>query len=233
MIPYTAQLNGHRWAGARVFVVGSGPSTEGYDLATLLRDEITIGINEEYRWGPTVAMCQDLRFFLGEGGRTGAKDTPAWYGSEYPLYFHQHPDLPLPAYDDRGCILQASPAVRGGAWFWPKTLGDGLTAGPCTAIAALSLADALGAARVYLLGCDCRDAADGAPRRHNNYPQDWTVAKPSRPEVYKRWIEGFRQWAPQVRAHVVAVESALEDAGVFQGMPLSNFLLYLRAGVLP
>lgn len=204
MRPLETVLKDGAWKGRRAFVLGSGPSLRGFDR-TILHAEMTIGCNEEYTWGPSISLCQDPRFFAGDGypGRIPAKDNPAWFrGSSMPVYFHGHPDSPMPEANDD--IFSANSAhSRETPFAWGTSLAGGLYYGANVGMSAINLAELLGADPIYLLGFDAK--AEGERTHcHDAYPKEWTLDKAvDRAYVYGRWIAEFRNIAPKVRARVV------------------------------
>lgn len=209
------------WAGKRAFVVGSGPSLARFDFE-LLRDELTIRANEEYCWGPTISICQDVRFFFGDGtpGRLPAYLNPAWYlnpKGSIPVFFRGHPDRPdPPVFNDKiftiGAAAAPGPPGEGLSFYWGRTLEEGLCYGANVGLAALNLADVLGAETVYLLGFDCC-AHEMRTHHHDLYPAEWRARDvATQNETYQIWLKDFRRWAPFVRAKVVNLnpDSALD-----------------------
>ncbi len=200
----TEVLKTGQWKGYPAFVVGSGPSLKGFNRARLA-SKLTIGCNEEYRWGPTISLVQDERLFRGDGSVKGLKDRKDWYdGPSLPIYFKGHPDRAAVEANDK--ILQAESCHREGRLFsWGESLEDGLTYGANVGLAALSLADVLGASPIYLLGFDCGFGPRGETHCHNHYPKNWTLESASLVDVYKRWVTEFSKHAPSVKGQVVVV----------------------------
>lgn len=205
MRPITDVLKDGAWKGRRAFVVGSGPSLRDFDRS-VLRDELSIGCNEEYRWSPTIALCQDPRFFVGDGypGRVAAKDNPQWYAGPctQPVYFHGHPDSPMPEAND-SILLATSAHTRETPFAWGTSLKGGLYYGANVGMSAINLAELLGADPIYLLGFDAK--ADGDRTHcHDAYPKEWTLDKEvDRRYVYGRWIAEFRNIAPKIKSRVI------------------------------
>jgi len=229
MTPLTNFFRTDQWRGHAAFVVGSGPSRR--ELPDLLLSSLqrTIGVNEEYRWGPTVGLCQDVRFFFGDGSRPGSKDTPQWHSNPLgtvPVFFKGHPDRPDPEVDDLRIFTigaahkpEHSPQGTGLQWVWPKRLEEGLYYGACAGMAAFSLADVLGADPIFLVGFDCKSSDTGQSHWHDYYPKSWSLGNADeehRKHVFARWVRLFKEIAPKIRASVYIVgDSALVDEGVF------------------
>lgn len=193
------------WDGRRAFVIGSGPSMKGFDL-NLLRKELTIGCNEEYLWGPTIGLAQDPRITQGDGipGRVPLFKNPAWLrGDHVPVYFHGHPDVPLPADVPDEVYRVNSAHSKDRPFRWGQSLQEGLYYGANVGMAAINLAEILGADPIYLLGFDAR-WEDSSTHHHGKYPKEWTLDKEvDRKAVYGRWIKEFRKIAALVRARVI------------------------------
>lgn len=199
------------WKGQPAFVVGSGPSIKGLDLSRLLHEELTIGCNEEYRWEPKISICQDVRFFFGDGtpGRLPAKDNPRWWGnpSSLPVFFKGHPDRPDPPYDDHDLIVELKAATRMGSkgemeFKWGTSLEEGLYYGANCGLAALNLADILGADPIYLLGFDCASMA-GLTHHHGHYPLEWEMKAELNEPVFKMWAADFSRVKSSIRGRVI------------------------------
>lgn len=203
MRPITDVLRDGQWRRRPCFVVGSGPSLRGFDFARL-SIHLTIGCNEEYRWGPTIGICQDVRFFRGDGSRIGAKDNPEWYGgNSIPLYFKAHPDRE--DIDANDMIYSVGAAHSKAAPFrWGRSLAEGLAYGANVGIAALNLADILGADPIYLLGFDCKAGPAGESHHHDHYPANWRIPdKPSSELRYEQWRDEFARHSLSIQSRVV------------------------------
>ena len=194
------------WAGHRAFVVGSGPSMKGFDFS-LLQGEFSVGCNDEYLWGPTLALAQDPRITMGDGipNRVPLFKDPRWlHGPHVPIYFQGHPDQPYPKPPDSDQVYIIGSAHSKEAPFrWGHSLAEGLYYGANVGMAALNLAEILGADPIYLLGLDAR-WEDSSTHHHGRYPKEWTLDKEvDRKAVYGRWIKEFRKIAQMVRASVI------------------------------
>lgn len=216
MRPLTAALRDGAWAGRRAFVVGSGPSLKGFDFS-LLAGELWIGCNEEYRHGPTIALVQDLRLFdQGQPGFTPLCERTAWTGGPHlPVYFKGHPDRPAPSHEIPDTVYGINAAHDHLRPFrWGKSLEEGLYYGANVGMAAINLADILGAETIYLLGFDARVDAERS-HHHNLYPEGWTLdSVADRQTVYLRWHQTFREIAKMVRARVVNVVNTKCVSGI-------------------
>lgn len=202
MRPITDAFKTGEWKGKRAFVVGSGPSLKNFDREHL-RKELTIGCNMEYVWRPTISLVQDVRLFRGDGSLVGLKDRPDWYQSgSWPVYFKGHRDQEK--IDANDFIYQAESCHTSDDPFsWGRTLEGGLTYGANVGLAALSLADVLGASPIYLLGFDCGFGPRRETHCHDSYPQNWQLPEASQQEVFARWIKEFDKHSKSVRGKVV------------------------------
>jgi hypothetical protein len=126
-----------------------------------------------------------------------------WTGGPHvPVYFKGHPNRePSDAPDT---VLEiASAHDYANPFRWGKSLSEGLYYGANVGMAAINLADILGADPIYLLGFDARPDAERA-HHHGAYPPGWTLTeRESREVVYRKWHEQFRKIAQMVRARVV------------------------------
>jgi hypothetical protein len=204
MRPLTGVLKDGEWDGQRAFVVGSGPSMKGFDYS-LLDGERWIACNEEYKQGkPSVALVQDVRLFAQGGpGLTPLRDRADWTrGAHLPVYFKGHPDREEQTAPDS--VFQVKSAHSHLEPFrWGKSLEEGLYYGANVGMAAINLADILGANPIYLLGFDAR-VDDERAHHHRDYPDGWSLAdSESRAHVYRLWHAKFREIAQMVRARVI------------------------------
>lgn len=190
----TAVLRDGMWSGRRAFVVGSGPSLQGFDRKLLTRER-TIGINEEWRWTPTIALHSDLRLLKGDGLKKGYRDDEAYLSTKSIKVYHKaHPDQEDLEAPDFIFKIHSSLGVLG------RTLSDGLCFRANAGLAGLNLACILGADPIYLMGFDC-GALDGKTHSHAHYPPEWRQIPKA--YIYKRWAEAFAKVAPGIKARVV------------------------------
>ena len=204
MRPATEALKDGQWKGHRAFVVGSGPSLKGFDYS-LLKGELWIGCNEEYRHGPTIGICQDPRLFAGDGSpeRQPLSKDPTWYGGPHlPLHFRGHPDRVDTAAPDTVFEVRTAHS-RETPFKWGTSLEGGIYYGANIGMSAINLAEILGADPIYLLGFDAR-VDDAETHHHDHYPVEWRLAhRDDRQAVYSRWHAEFREIAQVVRARVI------------------------------
>lgn len=163
-----------------------------------LKGEVTIGCNMEYKMHPTIAMVQDLRLLKGDGGADAVvlANDPEWHSTPgtQAVYFHGHPDQQLPEGVPDSVALARSDHSREKPFQWGTSLETGLFYGANVGMAAINLAEILGADSIFLLGFD---ANKGDPRTHHHrsYPKDWLGDQESRAVVYETWKRTFRSIA--------------------------------------
>lgn len=211
MRPITDALKDGAWSGRRAFVVGSGPSTRGVDFARELEGELSIGCNEEFRWNPTIAIGRDVRW-LKE--RLASDEFKACRSLK--VYAKPHPHVTEPFAIPDEIHLLGTTTVRK-TFAWGTSLAGGVAGASHCGIAALNLADILGADPIYLLGFDCRADENRRTHGHDRYPKEWGT----NPRRFKRWIDDFIWASKRVRAKVYNVPtSAVECFEKVDAIPL-------------
>jgi hypothetical protein len=223
--PATEILKTGQWKGRRCVVVGSGPSSKPFDRG-LLANELTIGVNEEWRWQPTISVHSDVRMLKGDGQKRGLRDEEAYLKSpSIKLYHKGHPhreaiEAPAQVYEI------GSRNTRAGR-FWGYTVADGLVYEGNCGLAALNLADILRASPIFLVGFDACAGRGLATHSHDFYPLDWRMRQDS--HVYRRWISVFTQYAKDIKGEVINVvgvpESKIE---CFRKIDYVEFMSQLR-----
>lgn len=140
------------WQGKPCFIVGGGPSLEGFDWE-LLRGRRTIGINRAFeRFDPTIVFSMDLRYLMWILGER--------YGPEALEKFQQTPgykvwlttyvsSLPADIF-----IVPVYKNYELGRAAFTGHMAEGLGHGNLSGYGALNLAACLGASPIYLLGFD-------------------------------------------------------------------------------
>lgn len=181
------------WEGRRAFVVGSGPSLQNFDR-TFLKRERTIGVNEEWRWEPTIAFHSDIRLLRGDGLKKGYRDDGVYLATKSIKVYHK-------AHEDREEIDAPDPIAKlGTSGRSYGTSLSGIVSRANAGLSALNLADVLGADPIYLLGFDC--GADGKKTHsHEHYPPEWQQIP--KDYIYRRWADAFADIAPKVKARVI------------------------------
>lgn len=191
------------WTGRRAFVVGGGPSLRRFRWYAL-RGEAWIGCNISGMRRAPVALAADKRFVETFGS------DPRWHPSTVRLWQRQEIWNP----PDPWHVVECAPPEIG----WGRVVDEGIVRGPCTGIAAVNLAEALGADPIYLLGFDMRDDED-AQHWHGEYSRlddekrdagtyDRTHAWVHPKRSYVAFREQFERWAPRCHARVVNMNPA-------------------------
>lgn len=164
------------WKGATVFIIGGGPSLRDFDFARL-RGQKTIGCNAAYRLGADIC---NVCFF---------SDAP-WFQSNYG-------DLAQFA----GRVVTHCEELTGDEpWLLRmRRMEDGLHHdaigyGGNSGCSAINLALIMGAARVVLLGFDCKPGPDhrNQPNWHPFHTEVVSV------EVFDKFNAGHREIARQL-----------------------------------
>ena len=172
------------------------------DLATLLKGELTIGCNEEYRWNPTVTVSRDARWLKN---RLARADYQAC--TSIRVYAKPHPHITEPFDIPDWVYMAGSTRIRKRVP-WGTSLFTGLASQSNCGIGALNLADVLGADPIYLIGFDCKTDDKRRTHGHDRYPWEWGT----NPRRFKRWVEEFIWASKLVRAKVYNLnpQSAIE-----------------------
>jgi hypothetical protein len=178
----------------RIFVIGGGPSLTGFDWSRLDREFVVSSNFSAPR--PSVSVVNDVRIIR----------TPdvCWKWMALPgkkvLVNRQCADASeIPA------GVRIVPAIEE----WGIDLDRGILACNNAGLAAINLADILGAKRLYLLGFDLTPVDGRTAHWHEGiYPASWG----SDGRAYVNMLRQFGRWAEHVRAEVVNLNpaSALE-----------------------
>lgn len=176
------------WRGRRAFIIGGGPSLEGFNFS-VLSGELTLGINMAFLHNPTVNIIFDLRLMqrlAGDPRWDAYKGEKVWLNYEVPGQSYSFPG-----------VTELREALDGYEPVWSRTLRDGLyrktNAGP----SAINLAEILGADPIYLLGFDFTGSKARA-NWHQEYPEEWRAD----PGTYNVYLRDFQEQAPNIKAHV-------------------------------
>lgn len=180
------------WNGRRAFIIGGGPSFAGFDFS-LLKDELTIGINMAFVHRPTINLIYDLRLMerlTVDSTWAAYKGEKLWLNYETPYDRGRFPNV-TELYE---CIHKGT-----GQPMWSKTLEEGLYRGNNAGVAALNLADILGASPICLMGYDFKGRAGQSVNWHSAYPAEWKQEE----NVYRSYIECFQGIKSMVKGRVV------------------------------
>jgi hypothetical protein len=171
------------WKGRRCWIVAGGPSLKDVDVS-ILKGELVIGINRAYEiCDPTVNLCMDQRLWGwivgGELGDAARDKFEAYRGIKLWALFDPDKNLIPP---DEGYFLRSRKDVA-----LSGDLAEGINWGCHGGYAALSLAIALGADPIYLLGYDMNPMPETEKKVwwHDGYPDGQT------PKVYPLYARDF------------------------------------------
>jgi hypothetical protein len=196
------------WEGRPAFIMGGGPSLEGFEWGKL-RGHRTIGVNLAfYKFNPTITFSMDTRFLnwiLNEtyepkypGIKAKFEKTPAY--KVWCLTYSAK--LPADIY-----IIKVFKNHDFGMRNFSFNMSEGIGHGNNSGFGALNLAFVLGANPIYLLGYDMSHT-ETRTHWHEGHP---IVQKKDTVEGYKTI---FAKWAPKIKEAGVRVinlnpESAL------------------------
>lgn len=170
------------WSGLRCWIFGGGSSGHRFRWDAIKARDRTIAINDawmlfrEQGRAPTLAFSGDQMFWKTRGGDVEYK---AATGHRVALAHGKIPDdvLTVPTRDDAG--------------HWAEEFDAGIRWGKNSGVAALNLADVLGADEVYLVGFDLdgrnRDgvALEGLDEMHEGFRQTFeAIAGDVRADVF-------------------------------------------------
>lgn len=184
------------WKDGPCFVIGGGPSLDGFDWA-LLEGKRTIGINRAYEvMEPTIIFSMDTvflnRIHWGRYGEIAAKRFGASRSLKVWLV-RNDPPISLP---DGILLVKQWMDYKQATRAFPFSMVEGIGHGNNSGYAALNLACCLGANPIYLLGFDmghrpnchyCGRPFNGQPPKDRKHPdfcddacfRDWAAkAKP-------------------------------------------------------
>lgn len=161
------------WKGRRCFVVGNGPSVDGFDFDRL-KGELVIAVNNAFtRCDPAITFTMDTRFFaLLSAGQFG-DDVRGRY-EKFPGIKAVLKTSNTYRYPADVCLLNGHRSQKLKHQM-TTALSHGLGHGECSGFAALNLALNLGADPIHLVGFDMRDDEIATAKRGaglvDQYPQ--------------------------------------------------------------
>lgn len=164
------------WKGEDAFVIGGGPSLQGFDFARL-KGKHTIGCNSAFLLGSEVCS---LCFF----------SDPLWFET----FYNQ-----LCGFGGR-IVTHSEEIPDHLPWVWKMERReeglhhDALGFGGNTGCGAINLALILGARRVFLLGFDCKL---GDAKQMNWHEHRCEPANPD-PSLFNKFVEGFQRIKDQL-----------------------------------
>jgi len=175
-------LPNNSWKGEDCFIIGGGPSLEGFDWS-LLRGKYTIGINRVFeKFDPTVIFSMDTRYLnwilQNQYGRNvyakfqNSKAYKTWlctYTCQLPADI-----FIIPVFGNYSAGFRA----------FPLTMKDGIGHGNNSGYGAVNLAVCLGVKRIYLLGFDLKCKGERT-HWHDGHKRKM---KPSVLDGYKKYL---------------------------------------------
>ena len=185
------------WKDRRCFIVGGGPSLEGFDWS-LLDGELVIAVNRGFEFcNPNIIVSCDADFMRWiEGKRDDGdglcpKETARRFWDLKCL--RAMVDVPKQKYDFPAGLNLLRYAGNDGL---SKSLRDGIVCGRNSGFAAMSLAMLLGANPIYLLGFDMQH------RPSDDKAHFYDKGKPGRPQdsYHKYYRHYFDKVAPEIKA---------------------------------
>lgn len=203
------------WKGQDAYLVGGGPSLRTLDWSLLADRKNVVCVNMAFVDVPTAAalFTEDLRFLERVAERPELR--VAWERFQGAKVFH----CLAPQFEVQAKALLPDIVIvhrRRSDKFWSKDWErEGLSLSSNSAIGALNLIDLLGAARIFLLGIDCRSTTDRTENYHDRYPKtvEWQTGK----FQYMSFKSDFENWAALNLRHRKVInlvdfdcESALE-----------------------
>lgn len=189
--------------GETVYIVGGGPSLEGFDFSSL-NNKITIAVNKSFLHlkNPTVIYWSDYRVYR-------------WYENEILAHKNAHKITNKPLPDNAGVINLLSTG-KFGLEKDPHGLRDGGNSG----YAAMNLAYHFGAKKIILLGFDMK-LINGKSHYHEGYD----VNKKPDTKMYERlMLPSFDSIAEYLKKAKVQVYNASPESSItcFQKIDLAQ-----------
>jgi hypothetical protein len=141
-------LHDGSWRGERAFLIGGGPSLEGFDFERLRGKGRVIAINRAFEFAPfaDVLFFMDNRFYLRYHGKDLISNEK-WNAFPGVRVFL---NLSGRKYDDVYSVRKL------GKTGLSNSIRAGIYHGNNSGVGAINLAYALGASPIYLLGYDCK-----------------------------------------------------------------------------
>lgn len=175
-------------------MLGGGPSLRGLDLHGL-RGMRTICVNFAYELWPDadIVITEDLRFIQLAARKESWK---AFKGEKILSCLEPSYEPLARAAEPKIRIIPRKSSVR----FWSKSLADGLSYSSNSMVAALNLADILGADPIWILGLDCNPVLAGNPTNFHDHYVKATGFERTNNSQYEDFRLDFEKWvAPNLR----------------------------------
>lgn len=170
------------WSGRRVFIFGGGASIQTFDFKQLNREDRTIAINTAWKSFYNNNLKPNLQF---------SGDQAFWKSVSNDLLFRKVSGI-VAALDhnktlDVGLLIRTKEENG----YWGSDFREGIRWGQNSGVAALNLAEVLGAEEVHLVGFDL----DGTNREG--------LVFEGVKEMHALFLERFREVAPYVKCKVI------------------------------
>jgi hypothetical protein len=187
------------WTGQRCFIIGGGPSLRGFDFSRL-KGELVIGINRAYEViDPAFLATMDSRFIVwASGGK---------YGQESREQFRSCNATKVLIRNGAATVQPGWHYVNRAGGTWGASITKGLYSGDNSGFGALTLAIALGASPIYLLGYDMQGDGIKQVWWHDGHPTNQNAAV-----VYKGMRTCFAKYADNINAAVRVINCNPDSA---------------------
>lgn len=172
------------WAGKTAHVIGGGPSIK-FLLDKLRNLPRSIGVNMAFSLNPSLNIVGDER-----------------------LQQSLASDNVFMAYEGVVFAIDASPInwlnctrfrkMQG----WSRSVQDGLCWHSNTGLAAINLADVLGASSIMLYGFDLASPKKLSANWHDSYPEEW---KTNAEQLYERMLKKMLEVLPESKGTIYVV----------------------------
>lgn len=198
-------LSSNSWSGKRCFIIGGGPSLNGFDFQRL-NGELTIGVNKAFlAYSPTINYAMDMRFYdvLTNPGKSDSKAVElhnkwlAYKGIKIFLKRSERSKFGPEVY-----VVNSLPnkAIS-------FDLNKGIWGGNNSGFGALALAICLGSKKIGLLGFDMKvDEKRNKTHWYGGYPGQSIKEMPKKLESFKKCFEEFASVIKQQNIEVVNLD---------------------------
>jgi len=198
------------WAGKRCFILCGGPSLEGFDFSQI-QSELTIGVNKSFAsFSSTICYAMDQRFYdsVTFPNRKDSKSIELhnqWVSYRGIKVFLKHPGK-----------WTFDPSVYVVKDIQKRLLSfdveAGIFPGNNSGFGALMLAVALGATKIYLLGCDMKVDKE---RKRTHFHDGYSHQRIEKLEnVLPKFAEEFVRFSDVIREHGISVVNLNMDSAL-------------------
>jgi hypothetical protein len=202
--PFSEVMVDGAWTGQRCFIVGGGPSLEGFDFERLRGQGKIIAVNRAYEFVPFADICffmdgsNNTFYGLVKRGKLGAAALQAWTDFKGHKVFL---NIMGRQYNDVYSVRSM------GAICISPSLSKGLCHGSNSGFGALNLALCLKANPIYLLGFDGKYRS-GKSHFHSGYGRQMGE------KTFKSFVRGFERLAQLLRRTSFRVINLNPDSGI-------------------